>query len=124
MTAVALAGLTSSSASAFSGFYVSEAEAPLFSDASVVVLMRDGTRTVLSMQNHYDGPPEDFAMVVPVPAVLEEDDVRVLGREVFARVDGLSAPRLVEYWEQDPCPLALDEEEDSEPSPVAAGAVD
>jgi hypothetical protein len=27
--------------------------------------MRDGKRTILSMQNHYDGPPEDFAMVVP-----------------------------------------------------------
>jgi hypothetical protein len=35
-----------------------------------VVLMRDGTRTVLSMQNNYQGPPQDFAMVVPVPVVL------------------------------------------------------
>jgi hypothetical protein len=36
----------------------------------MVVLMRSGTRTVLSMQNDYQGPPESFAMVVPVPAVL------------------------------------------------------
>jgi hypothetical protein len=26
--------------------------------------MRDGTRAVLSMQNNYQGPPENFAMVV------------------------------------------------------------
>ena len=47
---------------------------------------------------------EDFGMVVPVPEVLEEDQVRVLPAEVFARVERLAAPRLVEYWEQDPCP--------------------
>jgi len=55
------------------------------------------------MQNNYQGPPEDFAMVVPVPVVLQEDNVKTLPREIFARVDKLAAPRLVEYWEQDPC---------------------
>jgi len=29
--------------------------------------------------------------------------VKTLPREVFAHVDQLAAPRLVEYWEQDPC---------------------
>jgi hypothetical protein len=65
--------------------------------------MRDGTRTVLSMQNAYQGPPQDFAMVVPVPAVLKETDVKTLPHELFKKVDLLDAPRLVEYWEQDPC---------------------
>ena len=27
----------------------------------------DGTKMVLSMQNNYQGPPEDFALVIPVP---------------------------------------------------------
>jgi hypothetical protein len=66
--------------------------------------MRSGTRTVLSMQNDYAGPPEDFAMVVPVPVVLHEENVKTLPHEVFAHVDLLDSPRLVEYWEQDPCP--------------------
>ena len=48
----ALAVLSSSSASAFCGFYVSSAGGQLFNDATMVVLMRDGTRTVLSMQNN------------------------------------------------------------------------
>ena len=89
---------------AFCGFYVAGADDRLVSEATMVVLMRQGTRTVLSMRNDYHGPPEDFAMVVPVPEVLEEDQVRVLPAEVFARVERLAAPRLVEYWEQDPCP--------------------
>jgi hypothetical protein len=90
-------------AHAFCGFYVSGADSSLYSNATMVVLMRDGQRTVLSMQNNYQGPPEDFAMVVPVPTVLHEDNVRTLPRDVFERVDALAAPRLVEYWEEDPC---------------------
>jgi hypothetical protein len=102
--AVALAlGLVSARAGAFCGFYVSGADQSLYNNATMVVLMRDGQRTVLSMQNNYQGPPQDFAMVVPVPVVIREENVRTLPREVFERVDRLAAPRLVEYWEQDPC---------------------
>ena len=90
-------------AQAFCGFYVSGAEGSLTNDATQVVLMRDGTRTVLSMQNHYDGPPENFAMVVPVPVVLQEENVKTLTHESFTKIDRLAAPRLVEYWEKDPC---------------------
>ena len=90
-------------AHAFCGFYVGGAGADLYNDATVVVMMRDGSRTVLSMQNDYTGPTEDFALVVPVPEVLDEEDVKTLPREVFAKIDTLAAPRLVEYWERDPC---------------------
>ena len=90
---------------AFCGFYVAGGERELYSDATMVVLMRDGRHTVLSMRNDYAGPPEAFAMVVPVPQVLSEDDVKTLPRDVFEKVEGLSAPRLVEYWEEEPyCP--------------------
>jgi hypothetical protein len=98
--------LAPSSAEAFCGFYVGGAGAKLFNDATVVVLMREGTRTVLSMQNAYKGPPEKFAMVVPVPVVLQEENVKTLKREIFDHIDQLAAPRLVEYWEQDPCAQA------------------
>ncbi len=92
-----------SPARAFCGFYVSGADAKLFNNATMVVMMRDGTRTVLSMQNGYQGPTEDFAMIVPVPVVLQEENVKTLPDGIFDRVDQLAAPRLVEYWEQDPC---------------------
>ncbi len=91
------------SARAFCGFYVAGGGAELFNNATQVVLMRDGTRTVLSMQNNYQGPPEDFAMVIPVPVVLKKENVKTLKKEIFSRIDTLAAPRLVEYWEVDPC---------------------
>lgn len=93
-------------ARAFCGFYVSPGGEKLTANATMVVLMREGQRTVLSMQNNYKGPPSDFAMVVPVPVVLQKENVRTLPREVFDRVDVMASPRLVEYWEQDPCPTA------------------
>jgi MYXO-CTERM domain-containing protein len=77
--------------------------AQLESDATNVVLMREGTRTVLSMQTNYRGRPEDFAMVIPVPVVLQQSDVKTLPDELFDRIDRRTAPQLVEYWEQDPC---------------------
>jgi len=103
LTLVALGLVAAPSASAFCGFYVGGAGEDLYNKATLVVLMRNGTRTALSMQNSYEGPPENFAMVVPVPAVLQEEDVHTLPRELFGKVDRLAAPRLVEYWEQDPC---------------------
>jgi MYXO-CTERM domain-containing protein len=90
-------------ADAFCGFYISGADAKLYNNATMVVMMREGQRTVLSMQNNYQGPPENFAMVVPVPVVLQKENVKTLDRAIFDRVDRLAAPRLVEYWEQDPC---------------------
>ncbi|MEZ4463113.1 MAG: DUF2330 domain-containing protein [bacterium] len=90
-------------ASAFCGFFVSGADAKLTNNASQVALMRKGQRTVISMSNTYQGPLEDFAMVVPVPVVLQKEMVKTLPHDVFEKIDQLSAPRLVEYWEQDPC---------------------
>ncbi|HMR09356.1 MAG TPA: DUF2330 domain-containing protein, partial [Polyangiaceae bacterium] len=52
-------------ADAFCGFYVSGADAELFNNATMVVMMREGKLTVLNMQNNYQGPPQDFALVVP-----------------------------------------------------------
>ena len=108
--AVAIAAVTGigiHAAHAFCGFYVSGSGEKMFADATQVVLMRDGTKTVLAMQNDYKGPLSDFAMVVPVPVVLKEADVKTLPRDVFARIEALGSPRLVEYWEQDPCPRPM-----------------
>jgi hypothetical protein len=104
MRSLALLILTvSSTANAFCGFFVSGADQKLYNSASHVVLMRKGNRTVMTMSNSYKGPASDFAMVVPVPVVLHKKQVRTLQPSVFRHVDELTAPRLVEYWEQDPC---------------------
>jgi hypothetical protein len=90
-------------AHAFCGFFVAGSNQALSNDASKVVLMRKGDRTAMTMSNNYKGPPENFAMVVPVPVVLKKEDVKTLNPDVFDHIDQLSAPRLVEYWERDPC---------------------
>ena len=90
-------------ARAFCGFFVSGADAAISNNASQVALLRKGNRTVMTMSNNYKGPPQDFAMVVPVPVVLQKEQVKTLNPDVFRHIDQLSAPRLVEYWEQDPC---------------------
>ncbi len=109
-------------AGAFCGFYVGGADAKLFNNATLVVMMRDGTRTVLAMQNNYQGPPSDFAMVVPVPVVLQKENVKTLPRGVFDHIDKASAPRLVEYWEQDPCGGTGRGREGGRPAPMAMAA--
>ena len=106
-------------AQAFCGFYINGAGGEMFNNATQVVLMRQGTRTVLAMQNNYQGPPADFAMVIPVPVVLHEADVKTLPKDVFGKVDTMGAPRLVEYWEQDPC----GREEEYERYPMAPSAM-
>jgi MYXO-CTERM domain-containing protein len=124
---VAAAVFAPGAAHAFCGFYINGAGGEMFNNATQVVLMRGGTRTVLAMQNNYQGPPQDFAMVVPVPVVLHEADVKTLPKQVFEKVDRMSSPRLVEYWEQDPCMRIVEEEMDrvmmaSGPPPAAAPA--
>ncbi|MCB9595228.1 MAG: DUF2330 domain-containing protein [Sandaracinaceae bacterium] len=76
----------------------------LLNKATVVVMLREGTHTVLSFQNDYFGPAEDFALVVPVPVVLTDDDVTTLDRGLFDRLQAVAAPHMVELFEQDPCP--------------------
>lgn len=108
-------------AQAFCGFYVAPSDQPLYNDATMVALMREGTRMVISMSNNYKGPASDFAMVVPVPVVLQKENVRTLPHDLFKKLESLSAPRLVEYWEQDPCYQPKYAAEDTMAAPSAAG---
>lgn len=91
------------SANAFCGFYVAKADASLFNKSSQVILVRDGENTVVTMSSDYTGELKDFAMVVPVPVVLKKSDIRIVERVLFDSFDAYSGPRLVEYWDENPC---------------------
>ncbi len=104
-TLAALAMLASSSAMAFCGFFAGKADATLFNEASQLILVRDGKHSVISMLNDYRGPLNDFALVVPVPQVLEKGQVRIGDKKLFDRLDAYSAPRVAEYFDPDPCPV-------------------
>ncbi len=108
-------------ASAFCGFYVGKADASLYNEASQVVIARNEGRTVISMMNDYKGELTEFALVVPVPVVLEKSQIHVGDREVFKHLDAYSAPRLVEYFDENPCNPILYEK--ALPAPAAAGAM-
>ncbi len=91
------------SAWAFCGFYVAKADTKLYNKASQVIIARDGNRTILTMANDYQGDVKDFALVVPVPVVLQQEQVRVGDPKIIERLDAFSAPRLVEYFDENPC---------------------
>ena len=55
------------------------------------------------MSNDFKGEAKDFAMVVPVPEILRERDIKVVNRQIFEMLDGYSSPRLVEYYDHNPC---------------------
>ncbi|BAZ32393.1 hypothetical protein NIES4074_48980 [Cylindrospermum sp. NIES-4074] len=105
---------------AFCGFYVAKADAKLYNKASQVVLARDGDRTVLTMANDFQGEVKDFAIVVPVPTVLQKQQVRVADPKIIERLDAFSAPRLVEYFDSDPCAPVEDRYMTGMPAPMAA----
>ncbi len=91
-------------AHAFCGFYVSKGDSKIFNKASKVVLARDGDRTVLTMVSDYQGDPKEFAVVIPVPVVLQKQQVHIGDPAWVDHLDAYSAPRLVEYFDPNPCP--------------------
>jgi hypothetical protein len=95
--------VVSTTAQAFCGFYVARAGTDLFNQASQVVLVRDGDRTVITMANDFQGDVEDFAIVIPVPTFIEREQINVADRALIEHLDAYTAPRLVEYHDRDPC---------------------
>jgi len=100
---IILAGMISHEAAAFCGFYVSKADGTLKNKTSQVILVRDGNRNVITMYNDFKGNMKDFAMVVPVPVVLNKKDIKVVDQQIFTTLNEYSKPRLVEYYDQNPC---------------------
>jgi Na+-translocating ferredoxin:NAD+ oxidoreductase RnfD subunit len=100
---IILISMITHEAAAFCGFYVSKADGTLKNKTSQIILVRDGNRNVITMYNDFKGDPKDFAMVVPVPVVLEKKDIKVVDQSIFNTLNEYSQPRLVEYYDQNPC---------------------
>jgi hypothetical protein len=90
-------------AAAFCGFYVAQADSKLFNKSSKVVLTRDGQETAITMASDYEGDAKEFALVVPVPTFIERKQIGVVDMKTIDHIDAYSAPRLVEYNDEDPC---------------------
>jgi len=94
---------SSATIAAFCGFYVGKADTKLFNQASQVVLVRDGDRTVMTMASDFQGDLKEFAIVIPVPTFLKREQIHVGEKALVDHLDAYSAPRLVEYFDSDPC---------------------
>ena len=103
LVAALITVLVTTTAQAFCGFYVARADTSLFNRASQVVLVRDKNRTVITMANDFEGNAEDFAVVIPVPTMIEREQINVGDRAVIEHLDAYTSPRLVEYHDGDPC---------------------
>src|SRR3954451_24625065 len=93
-------------AQAFCGFYVAKGNAKLFNHASQVVVVRDQDKTVMTMANDFQGSVRDFAVVIPVPTKIERGQIHVAEKALIDHLDAYSSPRLVEYFDPDPCARA------------------
>ena len=110
---------------AFCGFYVAKADGKLSNKSSQIIIARDGNRSNITMVSDYQGNFKDFAMVVPVPSVLQKNQIRVLDSSVVSKLDAYSVPRLVEYFDEDPCvQMRLEELVKPSSAPTATGAAD
>jgi hypothetical protein len=109
-------------ADAFCGFFVSKADTKLFNKASKVVIARDGDRTVMTMSNDFKGEPKEFAVVVPVPTFLQKDQIHVGEQSLIDHLDAFTAPRLVEYFDENPCDRRRYLEMSRTAGPTTAGA--
>ena len=84
-------------ADAFCGTFVGGAGSEFFNEYSQVAVIRSQNQTSLTIVNDVQGSFDDFALVIPVPQVIQQDSVHVLEPELFDRLDAYSAPRLVSY---------------------------
>jgi len=101
--------LTTPAAFPFCGFYVAKADTRLFNKASQVVLVHNEDKTVLTMANDFKGDPKEFAVVIPVPTFIERGQINVGNKALVDHLDAYSAPRLVEYFDADPCQRLMED---------------
>ena len=105
-------------AHSFCGFYVAKADTTLFNKASQVVLARQDDKTVITMVNDFKGDPKEFAVVIPVPTLIERGQIHVGDKKIIDHLDAYTSPRLVEYFDEGPCQIRRLQEQ----RPMSLGA--
>ena len=67
---------------------------PSYNPASAVVLVREGRRTVMTVEAAYEGPAVELSLVVPIPGTIGRENVRTVSGTAFRRLDQRTAPRV------------------------------
>lgn len=67
---------------------------PGYSPSAAVFIVRDGVKTVLTMEPAYEGPKVPISMILPVPTAIERAQVQTVPGSIFRNLDRLTAPRV------------------------------
>ena len=105
LTLLLILSIKPTPAESFCGFYVAKADTKIFNKASQVVLVRQDDKTVITMVNDFKGDPKEFAVVIPVPTLIERGQINVGDKKIVDHLDAYTSPRLVEYYDGSPCQL-------------------
>ncbi|MFN8176319.1 MAG: DUF2330 domain-containing protein [bacterium] len=119
LLAAATLALAAKAAFPFCGFYVAKADTKLFNKASQVVLVHSDDKTVITMSNDFQGNLKEFAIVVPVPTFLEREQIHIGDKAILDHLDAYSSPRLVEYFDENPCEMRRYKADAAMPAGVA-----
>src|SRR5262245_56933860 len=111
-------------AQSFCGFYVAKADTKIFNKASQVVLVRQDDKTVITMVNDFKGDPKEFAVVIPVPTLIEKGQIHIGDKKIVDHLDAYTSPRLVEYHDGSPCQLHTLRERANRAFPAARSSFD
>ncbi|HEY6723752.1 MAG TPA: DUF2330 domain-containing protein, partial [Polyangiaceae bacterium] len=95
--------LSSRAGNTFPGVAVSVTSTPPKISTTEIVLMQHAGVSVVTLAVDYQGPVQRFALLVPVPRDVERKQLRTVKHEFIARLEQMTAPRVFEFWEQDPC---------------------
>jgi hypothetical protein len=68
-------------------------------------LVRQDDKTVITMVNDFKGDPKEFAVVIPVPTLIEKGQIHIGDKKIIDHLDAYTSPRLVEYHDGSPCQL-------------------
>jgi len=82
---------------------ISQNERKIFNKSSKVIMARIDGQTVITMLNDFKGHSKDFAMIVPVPELIERNQIRIPKEEIFDKLEAFTAPRAMEQRDLNPC---------------------
>lgn len=103
LAALGAASFSTPAGQAFPGVAVSVTPtSPKISTTELVVMEHAGV-SIVTLAVDYQGPIQRFALVVPVPRDVEQKHLKTVKHEFVARLEQMTAPRVFEFWEQDPC---------------------
>ena len=87
---------------------MTQTSSQLYNQASTVVVARKDQHSVIIMAADYQSNAKDLALVVPVPEVLEQGQIQVAPKALVEHLNAFTAPRLVQYFDHNPCDAELD----------------